>query len=182
MRTIIFLAILSINFQSFSQSVHDDPIHNFTVQRLIVLNDKGEMLLSLDQHVWVPLSFVYERSQYVKESLDSLANAYGVTIKDIELRGQFSYKYDYHPHSTMRNFYVAKYAGGNAKVPEGLDEVKWVKVEDAIDLINVIAIREISQQIIEDPNVIWGGSFLVSRVGKDHPTRMVGTFYPLFRR
>ena len=63
MRTIIFLAILSINFQSFSQSVHDDPSHNFTVQRLIVLNDKGEMLLSRDRHVWVPLSFEKLRSQ-----------------------------------------------------------------------------------------------------------------------
>ncbi len=178
----LFSVILSIHFQVFSQSVHQDPTHNFTVQRLLILNNEGEMLMCREKHVWVPLSFVFEDRQYVRESLDSLAMAFGLQIKDIELRGQFSYKYDYHPQATLRNFYVARLVKGEVETPSGMDEVKWLKVDEAIDINTVSSIKLICQQIMGNPNIVWGGSFMVSHVGDDHPTKMVEDFYPLFRR
>ena len=176
------LILIYIGFNAVGQSVHQDPTHNFTVQRMLILNEKGEMLMCREKHVWVPPSFVFESRSHVVEGLDSLAMAFGIEVKDIELRGQFSYKYDYHPHSTLRNFYVARFEGGDLQVPPGLDEAKWVKIEEAIKLNTVISIKNITRQIIENPNTVWGGSFLVSHVGDDHPTKMVERFYPLFNR
>ena len=77
---------------------------------------------------------------------------------------------------------MARFEGGDLLVPPGLDEAKWVKIEEAIKLNTVISIKNITRQIIENPNTVWGGSFLVSHVGDDHPTKMVERFYPLFNR
>jgi len=173
--------ILACNQSESNQNPHQNPTHNFAVHRLIILNDNNEMLMCREQHVWATPSFVYKDRQYVKEGLDSLATAYGITIKNAELRGQFSYKYDYHPHATLRHYYVARYVNGEVKVPEKMEEAKWVSIPEAIELNTVTAIKEITQQIIAFPEAVWGASFLVSHVGDEHPTSRVEAFYPLFQ-
>lgn len=174
------LVFMWVNFCVSAQRVHQDPTHNFTVNRLLILNEKGEMLMVREKHVWAPPSYVVEHRQYLKEGLDSLASAYGIQIADIRLRGQFSYKYDYHPYATIRNFYTASYSAGAVKVPQGMDEVRWMPMQQAVDINSVISIKEIVRQIVKSQNTIWGGSFMVSHIGDDHPTKMVEPFYPLF--
>lgn len=163
-----------------SQAQHQDPTHNFTVKRLIIINDNNEMLMCKEKYVWASPSLVYSERQYLTEALDSVANAYGVKIKDIELRGQFSYKYDYHPHATIRNYYVAKYVSGSLKVPENMDGAKWMPISEAIEKTNVISIKEITKQIVDFPDKVWGASFMVSETEDGHPTKMIVPFYSLF--
>jgi len=43
-----------------AQNVHQDPTHNFTLHRLIVLNDKNEMLMNREDYVWAPPSSIYD--------------------------------------------------------------------------------------------------------------------------
>jgi len=178
----IFIFLIAFSFLGCkeSQSQHQDPTHNFTVKRLIIINDNNEMLMCKEQYVWATPSLIYNERQYTKEALESVANAYGVKIKDIELRGLFSYKYDYHPYATLRNYYVAKYVSGKLKVPDNEDDAKWIPIKEAIEKNTVTSIKEITKQIIEFPDTVWGASFMVSRTKGDHPTKMVEPFYPLF--
>jgi len=176
----ILLLVTSLFSCKESQAQHQDPTHNFTVKRLIIVNENNEMLMCKEEYVWATPSLVYNERQYTKEALDSVASAYGVKIKDIRLHGQFSYKYDYHPYATLRNYYVAKYVSGKLKVPENMDGAEWMPVQEAIKKTTVTSIKEITKQIIEFPDVVWGASFMVSRTKGDHPTKIVEPFYPLF--
>jgi len=162
------------------QDVHRDPTHNFTMQRLLILNDKNEVLMCREDYVWATPAAMYSQRQYIKEGLDSLANAYGVKISAPKLRGYFSYKYNYHPHSTLRSYYVAKYQSGTIQIPPGTDEVKWVPLPEAIEMNTVTSIKQITAQLLKFPDTVWGGSFMVYRNEKGHPTEQVEAFYPLF--
>ncbi|MEM6895357.1 MAG: hypothetical protein AAF554_16800 [Bacteroidota bacterium] len=164
-----------------AQNVHQDPTHNFTLQRLIVLNDKNEMLMNREDYVWAPPSAIYDKREYVNESIENLASTFGITITTPQLHGYFGYKYDYHPYSTLRTYYVARYVSGTLKTPKGRDEAKWVPLEEALEISTVTAIKQITQHIVENPDTVWGGSFMVSREEKGHPTKQVEAFYPLFQ-
>jgi len=180
MRLLILFFLLALSPFTYGQSSsHQGPTHNFAVHRLIILNKQGEMLMCREQHVWAPPSFIYKERQYIKEGLDSLAQAYGLQIATAKLRGQFSYKYDYHPYATLRHYYVANYESGSLKLPSNMDEAKWMPISEAIEANTVTSIKEITQQIVRNPETVWGGSFLVSHVGDEHPTKLVEAFYPL---
>ncbi len=182
MKKLVFILCIASFFNcNQMKGQHEDPTHNFTVKRLIIINDNNEMLMCKESYVWATPSLVYNERQYITEALDSVANAYGVKIKDIELHGQFSYKYDYHPHATLRNYYVAKYTSGTLKTPKNMDGAQWMPISEAIEKTTVTSIKEITKQIIEFPDVVWGASFMVSRTEGDHPTKMVTPFYPLFK-
>ncbi|MFD2823948.1 NUDIX hydrolase [Lacinutrix iliipiscaria] len=176
---IILLAIFCL--LSCNRNEHQDPTHNFTVQRLIIINDYNEILMSNQKDLWFTPSLVYNKSQFIKEGLDSLSNEYGIKITSPKLQGYFSYKYDYHPYSTLRSYFVAKYVSGELKIPEGKDDVQWIPMDEAVEKCSVSSINQITKQIIKFPDVVWGGSFLVSQVGDEHPTKMVEKFYPLFQ-
>ncbi len=174
MRKLLFILWATLSFTSCQQdnpqNSHRNPTHNFSVQRLLIINDNNEVLMAREDHVWAPISFLYDQRQYLKEGLDSLANAHGIKIHAPELRGQFVFKFDYHPYATVRNYYIAKYKSGEILVPDPMAEVKWFPMKEAIEKNTVTAIKEISRQILEFPDQVWGASFLVSHVGDDHPT------------
>ena len=175
------LALLTLALNACATtSTHDKASENFVVQRLIILNDADEILMVEDGSVWFMPSNIYKNRAFIKEDLKSLADTYGIQLTNLELRGQFSFKYDYESYATIRNYYVAQYAGGDLRVPEGLDAVQWIPVQDAIEKTTVTAIKQISRQIIDNPDTVWGGSFLISEDGESHPTMLVEGFYPLF--
>ncbi len=181
MRTQILLLLTVFSLLSCSSNEHQEPTHNFTVQRLIIINDQNEMLMCREETVWAPPSLVYSKPQFLKEGLDSVSNAYGIQTTSPKLHGHFSYKYDYHPYATLRSYFVAQYVSGEIKIPEGLDDAQWMPLDMALEKNSVTSIKQITKQIIKFPYTVWGGSFLVSHVGDEHPTKMVEEFYPLFQ-
>lgn len=176
----LFLIILLLACHEENENSHTAPTHNFTVERLIILNDNNEIFMGREQDVWGAPSFPFNERQYVKESIDSLANAYGITISPPELRGYFGFKYEYHPYATRRAFYVAKYEGGTPKIAAPAEEIRWMPLDEVIDNSIVDAWKEIFPKIINYPETVWGASFEVYRDGEEHRTRTVEDFYPLF--
>lgn len=161
-------------------TAHRDPIHNFTMLRLLIINNKNEMLMVREDYVWAPPAILYDKRAYLKERLYDLAADYGLKIGGLKLHGYFSYKYEYHPFATMRSYFMANYVNGDIKIPRGMNEVKWVAIPEAIRMNTVTAIGQIVSQIINFPHTVWGGSFMVSRNDEGHPTKKVEDFYPLF--
>lgn len=176
-----FIACFSfVNAQEEVSEGHWDPNSNFAVMRLIVINDNNEMLLLLDENVWAPPSFIFRERQYIKEGLDSLSAAFGIVTSPPKMHGYFGFKYDYHSQATTRSYFMATHVSGEIKVPKPYKTVEWVPVNEALERISVTAIQQITKQIIYYPNIVWGGSFMVSHTEKDHPTKIVEHFYPLF--
>lgn len=178
---ILFLSVLFIlSCEPATEQPHHGASNNITVKRLIVLNDQNEVLMGKVEGGWYTLSHVYNKTQYVNEAMDSLANDYGIKIKDLELRGYFSYKYEYHPYSTLRSFYVAKYVSGNIKPSGEAEEMKWMPIAEAIEKTPVESMKLGTEQILKYPDTLWGASFMVYRKGEHHHARLEEDFYPLF--
>ncbi len=180
-KLISILFILSLLSCHQNENVHQDPTHNFTVYRLIILNDKNEMLMSSEESVWAAPFLLFNQRQFLQEGLNDLAKSYGIKTTVPKLHGYFSYKYEYHPYATLRSYFVAHYISGEIKVPENMGDAQWMPIPEAIEKNSVTSIKQITEQIIKFPNTVWGGSFLVSRTDGSHPTKIVEPFYPLFQ-
>ena len=90
---ILFLTILISN-SLFCQST-EKVDSNTTAIRLIILNDKGEVLLKNSTVGWLTIDTYFKERQTIKEVIDSLSNRYGVSITKPNLKGVFTYKYDF---------------------------------------------------------------------------------------
>jgi len=190
--TLLALAtIVSCTAQTTETTTKEIPHYlrkeNFTVLRVIIMNDDNQILMVGGEDWWGMPWVNLTKRQFVKESIDSMAVEYGIELSDIELRGQFCFKYDYKPTVTFRNYYVARYKSGNIKVPKNtledeFEKIEWVSLPEAIERNGNTGIIEITRQIINYPNAIWGGSFMVSHTDEDHPTRMVEEFYTLYTK
>lgn len=157
---------------------------NFTVVRLIITNSKNQILMAGGDGWWGMPWVNLTKRQFLNEAIDSLATEYGIQLSDVELRGQFCFKYDYKPTVTFRNYYVAKYESGEIKIPRNTIEdefmkVEWVDIEESIKRNGNDGIEQITKHILDNPNYIWGASFMVSHTENDHPTKMVEDFYQL---
>jgi len=177
---LLLISICACAQQEEEEQGHWDPTHNFTVIRLIIINENNEMLLGREDHVWAPPSMLFDQRYYSNEGLDSLTASIGIKVEDVQFRGYFGFKYEYHPYATRRAYYVARYQSGTAKLNQNSHEVGWFPMEEALEMINVTAIQQITKQLVKNPNSVWGGSFMVYRDGVNHPTEMVEPFYKMF--
>ena len=166
----------------------DRKLDNFTLQRLLVLNDAGEILVEQgdisteDGKIsWFPFSSYSNQRLSVKEAMDSLALSHGIKITQPQLKAYTTYKFSYHEQVSHRSYYVAKYASGTIKPSTDGVVRKWVPIEEVLPNIPVEAIRLTAQQVLKYPETVWGGSFLISENGEQHDTTVLEEFYPLFR-
>ncbi len=158
---------------------------NFSVLRVLIMNEDNQVLMINDQGFWGMPWVNLTKRQFLKEGIDSMAIEHGITISNIELKGQFIFKYDYKPNITFRNYYVAQYQSGEIKIPKNnleskFENVEWVDIPTAIERNGNDGMKKIVRQIFNYPDQIWGASFMVSHTDDDHPTKMVEDFYPLF--
>lgn len=158
----------------------DKKLDNFTLQRLIIQNDAGEILMEQYEQGWSPPSMYSNTRQSVKESMDSLALSLGIKISKLELRAYPTYKFAYHDQVSLRSYFVAKYKEGDLITPKGAKSIKFMPMEEALPKISVEAIKLITKQVVEFPEKVWGGSFLISENGELHETLVLEEFYPLF--
>jgi len=187
---LLLMTLFSCNQQSPLPPTEEIPHYlrkdNFSVLRVIILNADNQMLMINDSGYWGMPWVNLTKRQFVNEAIDSMAMELGITVSDLELRGQFCFKYDYKPNITFRNYYVAQYKSGTIKIPKNtieskFENIEWVAIPEAIERNGNTGIKEITRQIMTYPATVWGGSFMVSHTDDDHPTKMVESFYPLFQ-
>lgn len=64
-------------------------VDNYTIQYLIVRNDKDEVLLQKNKAGWHTLVIRSNKNQSINEAMDSLANSVGLTINFLRLAGMY---------------------------------------------------------------------------------------------
>lgn len=187
----LLMALIGTQFvsaQDTTKSIKKQEIvkkaDNYTIQRLLIFNDKKEILLERGRNGWMTPSLRSNENQSLKEGLDSLAKLIGITIKIGRLAGVYTYKFKDlpdHKEVSYRTHYTAKYLGGELIQPKQPDrEYKWFPVKTATDSISNEALKAETNQIIKFPKTVWGGSFLYTyKDGKLEGIKMTEDFYSL---
>lgn len=157
---------------------------NYTVQYLIVFNERKEILLQKNNAGWHTLAMRSTESQSIKEAMDSLAKSAGLTIHSLKLAGLYTYKFEGlpdHRQVSFRTHYTAELNSGNLIKSAGSDrEYHWVPVKEAMDKLTFESLKLETSQILKYPEKIWGGTFLI--IWKDDKfvgSRVLEEPYPL---
>ena len=155
---------------------------NYTIQRLIVFNDKKEILMEKYWGGWQTPALRSNQNQSLREGLDSMATAMGISTEPVKLAGIITYKYEGlpdHKEVSYRTHYTAKYKSGNP-IKTKDKEYHWLPIKEALEKISMEALKIETTQIVNNPKVVWGGSFLLTyKDDKLQTLKLIEEFYPL---
>jgi len=140
---------------------------NYITQRLLIFNDRDEVLLQLNGMGWSTPGQRFDRPLSVRAALDELAARYGVRIDDVRLAGLLTHSYGYSPAISTRTHYHARWAGGEPRAPDGVQSLRWFPREEAIVVMALESQRappsfvEMTTRMLREPDSVWGGAFHV---------------------
>ncbi len=63
--------------------------------------------------------------------------------------------------------------------PENIEEIRWLPLAEAMRLITFPHINILLKQIVDNPEVVWGGTILRYKEGKEFKAKILNGFYPL---
>ncbi len=187
MKKLLFVFLFLLPGMLFAQSSPDKAVKadNYTILRLLLMNQQEEILLVKYKTGWLTPSLRYNENQSIKGALDSLAKEFGYEITTPQLRAMVTFQFDFKPVVSIRTHYAAHISKGSLKSPKDVAEVKWVSRKEAEQLMSlpetlaVDAIRITTMQILNHPESIWGGSFLVPETGT--ACKVLEPFYAIGR-
>ncbi|WP_111708555.1 hypothetical protein [Lutibacter citreus] len=74
---------------------------------------------------------------------------------------------------------------GKLKVPENKKDAQWFSISKAIEMMSLpdtkapLVIRDMTKQLLYYPEIIWGGTFLLSKNEGKITYKTTEEFYPL---
>lgn len=183
LRTLCVLVVVLISGMSvFAQDTGGD---SYTIQRLIIFNQNGEILLEKHENGWMTPALRHNSKTTIKDGLENLASEFGLTISPPKLAGNFMFISEYKPQSSFRQHYIAKLAEGELTLPDGKLDAGWFSPHKAIELMSlpdaklVGAVGEMTEQILNYPHMIWGGTFTLWKENGVTVYRASEHFYPI---
>ena len=182
MKKIIIGVLLLIIIQVTHAQDDANKKDNYTIQRLIVTNDNGEILIYKGKNYWMPPALRHNKNESITEGLENLAQSYGLTITRPELAGLFTYKFGFKQGVSFRSFYTAKVTGtDDISLPPPITQAKWVTQSEIMKVIGGMEVRKkMLKQVLEKPNTLWGGSFyLYNDKNGERKSRVLESIYPL---
>lgn len=179
----LFLLSLTILFglKSFAQETGND---SYRIQRLLIYNQKGEVLLEKNDFGWMTPALRHN-SKTTIDGLMNLASEYGVKVSSPKITGIFMFMSDYKSISQFRQHYSCNFIDGGLKVPENKKDVQWFSISKAIEMMSLpetkapLVIRDMTKHLLYYPEIIWGGTFLLSKKDGKISYKTVENFYPL---
>ena len=151
---------LFIVFISFSLSAFDDKnISEF--HRLLIFNDKNQLMVVKikNTNFWVTPGLYSENPSLTNTHLYNLAKEYGLAVSQPNLQGVFLLKNQQTNALSNRSFFKVNVIEGKTKKPVNIDEIKWLPVNEAIQVITFPHINVLLKQIMNFPNKVWGEQF-----------------------
>lgn len=184
MKKTLILTILLFSYgKFFAQETGND---SYTIQRLIIFNNKGEILLQKHTNGWMTPALRHNTKTRTNEGLHNLASDFGLKISTPQLHGIFMYFHSDNKKPSFRQHYSSNLISGELKVPERTLNVKWFSPNEAIQKMLdpnakiVRAVGEMTKHILDYSTIIWGGSYLlIKEKGKKTESKVVEHFYPI---
>lgn len=173
------LSLLALLLIATTVSAADRPS---TFHRILLLDDADRILVIKikDYDVWVTPGWYQDQDQTVREGLTGLMAGYGVTMTAPELRGVFTLSHEDKQDMSTRLFHVARLMGGDLVLPDIISEAKWLPLEEATALFSFEHIAVLTRQVLEHPDVVWGGAMTRRGEGFGQQASVTDAFYPLF--
>lgn len=183
MKKITLLLICS--FFTFSIAAQDSNQDSYTIQRLIIYNQKGEILLEKHQNGWMTPALRHQSKESINQGLSNLAAEFGLKVSPPKLAGIFLFIAEYKPQSSFRQHYFAHVVEGEIKLPEDKLDVQWFSPHKAVEMMSmpdaklIPAVRDMTQHLLEFPEIVWGGSFSLWKENGKTQYKVIENFYPL---
>ncbi|MFK7809551.1 MAG: hypothetical protein AB8F74_17235 [Saprospiraceae bacterium] len=183
MNKILLLAlVLLTSGELFSQETISD---SYTIQRLIILNENGEVLLEKHKNGWMTPALRHNNKVTTNDGLKNLASSFGLNISTPKLAGIFMFVSEYKPQSSFRQHYVCKTIDGKLILPEEKLDVQWFAPHKAIEMMSlpdaklIGAVGDMTEQILQYPEIIWGGTFTLWKEEGVTQYKVTENFYPI---
>ncbi|MEO6901781.1 MAG: hypothetical protein ABI315_01345 [Bacteroidia bacterium] len=173
--------IILLVIKSFAQEPQKDT---YTIQRLIIYNQNGEILLEKQENGWMTPALRHNSKVTTTEGLINLASNFGLTITSPKLAGIFMFISD-ESASSFRQHYISKLVNGELKIPTGKMDAKWFLPQEAIKMMSlpdaklIYAVRDMTDQILKYPEIIWGGTFSLWKENDKTVYKTIENFYPV---
>jgi hypothetical protein len=182
-KIIILILLILVVAKAFGQETGND---SYTIQRLIIFNEKGEVLLQKHRNGWTTPALRHNTETTINEGLANLARDFGLEISTPQLHGNFMFFHSDNKKPSFRQHYTCKITGGEVQKADDILDVQWFAKRIAVqkmlepDAIIVPAVGEMTAHILKYPKIIWGGSYLlVKEEGKKTQSEIVENFYPI---
>lgn len=147
--------------------------------RLTIVNEQGELLVVKikGSGVWVTTGLYEVPEKFSYDQFHNMASAYGLTIKDVTLHGDFQLSAGKGKPFQTRYFYQAMASGEVQKVPDFIEEVKWMKPDLAYDRLTFPHISYLTKQTLNHPQQVWSAK--VQRYMQDgkHKLQIIEGFH-----
>jgi hypothetical protein len=183
MKKIFFLSFsILLGLELFAQETGND---SYTIQRLLIYNQKGEVLLEKNDFGWMTPALRHNSKVTINDGLINLASEFGLRISSPKISGIFMFMSDYKPISQFRQHYSCNVVDGQLKVPENKLDVQWFSINKAIEMMSLpdtkapLVIRDMTKQLLYYPEIIWGGAYLLSKKNGEISYKTTEQFYPM---
>jgi hypothetical protein len=182
MKRIIILLLIVLPQITNAQQSENVSIFN----RLLILNAENELLVVKISNTdfWVTPGLYQNSHQSINVGLDSIAATYGVTLSNTELRGIFTLKRELNgkKSTSLRNVFVAQgiKTNENLLIPKGIEKVKWLSIEEALAQMTFPHTNFMIEKIVQNPEVVWGGTLLQFKEGNEFKSKVLEEFHPMF--
>ena len=127
----------------------------------------------------------HNTKETIHQGLNSLALEFGLEISVPKLAGIFMFLPEYKQQSSFRQFYKSNLINGELKVPKEKLDAQWFSPSKAIEMMSlpeakiIFAVRDMTKQILDYPQIIWGGTFTLWKEKGKTKYKMTENFYPI---
>ena len=153
---------------------------NYSFMKLLVTNDKGEILLLGDSAGLEITGARYNDSLSIKEFVGWMGARMGIKIKNMRLRALLTFHYEGRSNPTLMHYYTGEYESGVLILPEGCKTIKWVETSKSADLIPYDEMNRIIKQI-NACDYLFGGSFRIWKTDRATGKRKSEPIEPFYR-
>ncbi|MCW2259802.1 MULTISPECIES: NUDIX hydrolase [Sphingobacterium] len=168
-----YLIILLTFFCSINLFAQQD---NYSFLKLVVFNDKGNVMLVKWDGEWEIPGIRYNQPVTLSKFIDTLASEHGIKVQNKKLNGLFTFEYENRPTLTIMHYYTAKYAEGQLTIPESCEDIGWFTIENALAKIPYQEMKLIISKITSNPNILWGAAI---KKRADNTIQFTENFYDL---
>lgn len=177
MKTLFIIAVTLLANNLFGQT--DAEIKIF--HRLVVLDAEDNIMVVKveNANVWVTPGFYQTQDQTIQNGLKNLASSYGIEFSQANLNGVFLLQRDINGKrsTSLRNVYTVRHTSGTIEKPTGIDEVRWVSVDEATELITFPHISVMVQAIMDQPARVRGGTLRQFKEDDRWQVEIIEAFY-----
>ena len=154
---------------------------NFSYFKLVVTNEKEEMLLVQYKGIWELPGKKYIDTRTISQFTAFMSEELGVIHEDLRLRGLFSFYYNEAKNPILFNYYSSKYKSGTIIAPSDCTDIAWFSIEEALKIIPFETMRLVLGKMYKQKGYVWGASMRIHKEANSiiNSVIMEEEFYPL---